>query len=109
MNYANVLEQAQFQRESDRYFWQEVRRYRIEQDTRDLATAIAHDVIWTTKDCAHRRSAFVEETVDDGIENFVRDLLDDVASGIDPTETIRRRILNWSTGVAQYEIERGEA
>ena len=107
MSYDNVLEAAAFQRESDRYFWQEVRRYRIEQDTRDLATAIADDVI-ADGPSGHRK-AWLEETVDDGIENLLRDLLDDLKAGINPTETLQRRIRNWSTGVAEYQIERGEA
>ncbi len=106
MSYADILERAHFSRMHDNYFWQEVRRYRIEQDTLDLATAIADDVI-ADGPSGHRKS-FIEETVDDGIENLLRDLLDDLKAGINPTETLQRRIRNWSTGVAQYEIERGE-
>ena len=107
MNYDNVLEAAAFQSESDRYFWAEIRRHRVEQDTRDLATAIADDVI-ADGPSGHRK-AWLEETVDDGIENLLRDLLDDLKAGIDPTETLQRRIRNWATGVAEYQIERGEA
>ena len=37
-----------------------------------------------------------------------RDLLDDVNSGIDPSDTIKRRVKSWATDVAQYELSRGE-
>jgi hypothetical protein len=107
MSYADILERAHFAKMADNYFWREIRATRREENARDLATAIADDVI-ADGPSGHRK-AFIEETVDDGIENLLRDLLDDLKAGVNPTETIRRRISNWSTGVAQYEIERGEA
>jgi hypothetical protein len=108
MTYANVLEAAAFQRASDAYFWREEAEARREANVEHNATWIADDVITPTPDNAHRRAAFIEELVDEGVESFVRDLLDDVQAGINPTETIKRRVRNWALGVATYEDERDE-
>ncbi len=106
MSYADILERAHFAKMADNYFWRENRAARREENARDLATAIADDVI-ADGPSGHRK-AWLEETVDDGIENLLRDLLDDLKAGINPTETLQRRIRNWATGVAEYQIERSE-
>jgi hypothetical protein len=108
-SYANVLEAAAFQRASDAYFWREEAEARREANVEHNATWIADEVIAPSPDCEHRRAAFIEELIDERAESFVRDLLDDVQAGVDPSETIRRRVRNWALGVATYEDERGEA
>ena len=93
----------------DSYFWQEVRCERTSQQVKDLAEVIVDDVLNPSKDNAHRRAAFVEEIVDnESWQSFVADLLDDVARGVDPSETIKRRVRHWALGAAEYEVERGE-
>jgi hypothetical protein len=107
-SYANVLEAAAFQRASDAYFWADEAEARREANVSHQAQWIADEVISPTPDCEHRRAAFIEELVDEGVESFVRDILDDVAAGVDPSETIRRRVRNWALSVAEYEDERDE-
>jgi hypothetical protein len=109
MSYANVLEQAAIQRALDRYHWQEEAEARREAHVSHMATWIADEVIADTKDSA-RRAQFMEELVDsEDWLLFLRDLLDDVHHGVDPTQTIRRRVANWALTVAEEEDERGEA
>ena len=48
------------------------------------------------------------EVIDDGIDSLLRDLLDDLKAGTDPSATLRKRIGDWAIGVAEYQIERGE-
>jgi hypothetical protein len=109
MSYANTLEASAFQRASDAYFWREEAEARREANVNHSANWIYDEVIQNTPDSA-RRAAFVEEIVDnESWQQFVGDLLDDVNAGVNPTETIRRKVMSWAIGVAQYEDERGEA
>jgi hypothetical protein len=108
MSYADLLEQAHFRSMHDNYFWREIRAERRSQTIKDLADQITEDVLHPSADNAHRRAAWLEEQASDDTEIFLRDLLDDVSAGVNPTETIKRRIANWATGVATYEVERGE-
>jgi hypothetical protein len=109
MSYANTLEAAAFQRASDRYFWQEEAEARREANVNHAAIWIADEVFQPTPDSA-RRSTFIEELVDDeGFASFIGDLLDDVQAGVNPTETIKRRVSSWAQTVAEEEDDRGEA
>jgi hypothetical protein len=109
MSYANVLEAAAIQRAMDRYHWQEEAEARREAHVNHNANWIVDEVFQPTPDSA-RRSTFIEELVDDeGFTSFICDLLDDVQAGVDPTETIRRRVDSWALRVAEEEDERGEA
>jgi hypothetical protein len=109
MSYANTLEAAAFQRASDRYFWQEEAEARREANVNHLQQWIVDEVFQPTPD-SHRRATFIEELVDDeGFQSFIGDLLDDVQAGVNPTETIRRRVASWALRVAEEEDERGEA
>jgi hypothetical protein len=109
MTYADTLERAAIQRQFDSYFWQEIRQARVTEQIKDLAETIADDVLKPSRDNAHRRGEFVEELIDgESFQTFVRDLLDDVQAGVNPTDTIRRKVRNWALGVAEYEVERGE-
>ena len=109
MIYADIQERAMIQRQFDSYFWQEIRQARTSEAIKDLAETIADDVLKPSRDNAHRRGEFVEEIVDnESWQSFVADLLDDVAAGINPTDTIKRKVWHWALGVAEYEVERGE-
>ena len=109
MTYADQLERKYFADLSDNYFWQEIRATRLSEQIKDAAEVIVDDVLQPTRDNAHRRGEFVEEIVDnESWQSFVADLLDDVAAGINPTDTIKRKVKHWALGVAEYEVERGE-
>ena len=102
----DLLTRSHFGDLADSLFWREIRAARIGRDVDWLADAIARDVI---AGCGDRRETFAEEIVDnEAWISFLRDLLDDVNSGINPTETIKRRVKFWGLDVAQYEIGRGE-
>jgi hypothetical protein len=108
MTYADLLEQAHFRSMHDNYFWREIRAESRSQTIKDLADQIAEDVLHPSADNAHRRAAWLDEQASDDTELFLRDLLDDVAAGVNPTDAIKRRIANWALGVAEYEVERCE-
>jgi hypothetical protein len=107
--YADALDSLMFQRMHDNYFAQEIRSAQREANVNHAAIWIADEVFQPTPDSA-RRSTFIEELVDDeGFVSFIGDLLDDVASGVNPTETIRRRVASWAQKVAEEEDEREES
>jgi hypothetical protein len=108
MSYADQLEAAYFRSMHDNYFWREIRAESRSQKIKDLADQVIQDVLHPSADNAHRRAAWLEEQASDDTELFLRDLLDDVSSGVNPTDTIKRRIKNWALTVAEYEVERGE-
>ena len=104
--YADALDALMFNRMHDNYFANEIRSARREAAIEDLANKIGDEVI---AGCGNRRETFAEEIVDnEAWISFLRDLLDDVNSGIDPSDTIKRRVKSWALDVAQYELERGE-
>lgn len=104
--YQACLDRLLFDRLHDNYFANEIRSARREAAVEDMANKISDEVIAGN---SQRREAFAEEIVDnEAWINFVRDLLDDVRSGVNPTDTIRRRVKNWAQDVADYELERGE-
>lgn len=103
--YADALDSLMFSRMHDNYFANEIRSARREEDVSHLAACIADEVVFADNE---RRKAYSEEIIDDGIALLLRDLLDDLKAGINPTETLRRSVRNWATGVAECEIERGE-
>jgi hypothetical protein len=107
--YADALDSLMFSRMHDNYFAQEIRSTQREANINHTQQWIVDEVFQPTPDSA-RRSTFIEELVDDeGFVNFIGDLLDDVAAGVNPTETIRRRVASWALTVAEEEDERGEA
>ena len=106
MSYADILEAKYFADMHNSYFWRESVQARRDEDTRDLANAIADDVV--ADGPSKHRAAWVEEVIDDGIDSLLRDLLDDLKAGTDPSATLRKRIGDWAIGVAEYQIERGE-
>jgi hypothetical protein len=109
MTYADILERKYFADMADSYFWREIRQERRTEAIKDMAEVIVDDVLQPSHDNAHRRGEFVEELIDgESFQTFVADLLDDVQAGVNPTDTIRRKVKNWALGVAEYEIERGE-
>jgi hypothetical protein len=108
--YADALDSLMFSRMHDNYFAQEIRSAQREANVNHNANWIAQDVIQTTPDNAHRRAAFIEEVIDgEGFIHLLGDLLDDLAAGINPAETLQRAVKSWAEGVATYEDERGEA
>ena len=54
-----------------------------------------------------RREQYVEHYIDhdDELDRLLRDLLDDVAAGINPTETLKRSVQDFSIGIALEEQE----
>lgn len=104
--YQACLDRLLFDRLHDNYFANEIRSARREAAVEDMANKISDEVIAGN---SQRREAWAEEIVDcEAWQNFLRDLLDDVKAGINPTDTIRHRVKNWALGVAAYELERGE-
>lgn len=104
--YQACLDRLLFDRMHDNYFANEIRSARREAAVEDMANKISDEVIAGN---SQRREAWAEEIVDcEAWQNFLRDLLDDVKAGINPTDTIRRRVKNWAQDVADYELERGE-
>lgn len=104
--YQACLDRLLFDRLHDNYFANEIRSARREAAVEDMANKISDEVIAGN---SQRREAWAEEIVDcEAWQNFLRDLLDDVKAGINPTDTIRRRVQNWALDVAAYELERGE-
>ena len=109
-HYADALDSLMFSRMHDNYFAAKIRSAQREANVNHAANWIADDVIKTTDDNAHRRAAYVEELVDgEGFLHLLRDLLDDVAAGVDPSETIRRSVASWALKVATEEDEREES
>mgnify|MGYP000878635372 CR=1 FL=1 len=104
--YQACLDRLLFDRLHDNYFANEIRSARREAAVEDMANKISDEVIAGN---SQRREAWAEEIVDcEAWQNFLRDLLDDVNSGIDPSDTIKRRVKSWALDVAAYELERGE-
>ena len=54
-----------------------------------------------------RREAYIEDVYCNErlCRNLLRDLLDDLKHGINPSETIRRSLQDWATGIASDEAE----
>ena len=54
-----------------------------------------------------RREQYVEHYIDhdDELDRLLRDLLDDVAAGINPTETLKRSVQDLAIGIAIEEEE----
>ena len=54
-----------------------------------------------------RREQYVEHYIDhdDELGRLLRNLLDDVAAGINPTETLKRSVQDFSIGIALEEQE----
>lgn len=105
-NAQNLLDSLMFNRLHDNYFAAEVRSARREAAIEDLANKIGDEVIAGT---GKQRETYAEEIVDtEHWIAFVRDLLDDVRAGTDPTNTIKRSVYNWAQDVAAYELERDE-
>jgi hypothetical protein len=105
MSYADQLEALAFNRQLDAsYVAREYAQDRREESTAWLAGAIVDEVVanWDYESTG-RRKAWLEETADDDVELFLRDLLDDVRAKVDPTETILRRIRGWAQTVAEEE------
>jgi hypothetical protein len=103
MSYQDQLDALAFNRQLDAsYVAREYAQDRREESTAWLAAAIAEEVLG---DCeaTGRRKAWLEETADDDVELFLRDLLDDVRAKVDPTQTILRRIRGWAQTVAEEE------
>ena len=106
MGYQDVLDSLAFAKAHDAYFANEIRSARREADISDLATKIGNEVI---ADADKRRETYAEEIVDNECWlSLIRDLLDDVKNGTDPTNTIKRSVYCWALGVAEYEVERAE-
>jgi hypothetical protein len=107
--YADALDSLMFARMHDNYWAQEIRSAQREANINHTQQWIVDEVFQPTPDSA-RRSTFIEELVDDeGFVSLIGDLLDDVQAGVNPTETIRRRVASWALRVAEEEDERGEA
>jgi hypothetical protein len=107
--YADALDAMMFNRMESNYFAAEIRSAQREANINHTQQWIVDEVFQPTPD-SHRRSTFIEELVDDEwLVSFIGDLLDDVQAGVNPTETIRRRVASWALRVAEEEDERGEA
>lgn len=54
---------------------------------------------------AYRRDQYIECLLDHDtdLDHLLRDLLDDVAAGLNPTDTLKRSIQDWAVGVAIEE------
>ena len=105
--YQACLDRLLFDRLHDNYFANEIRSARHEAAVEELANKIGDEVIAGN---SQRRKDYSEEIVDnEAWINLIRDLLDDLKAGVNPTETLRRSVRNWATTVAEYQIERGEA
>ena len=104
--YQACLDRLLFNQLHDNYFANEIRSARREAAVEDMANKISDEVIAGN---SKRREAWAEEIVDsEAWINIIRDILDDVKAGTDPTATVKRAISNWAQDVAAYEIERGE-
>ena len=68
------------------------------------AAGIAQDVI-RGDEC--RREAYIEDVYCNErlCRNLLRDLLDDLKHGINPSWTIKHSLENWATGIASDEAE----
>ena len=106
MGYQDVLDSLAFAKAHDAYFANEIRSARREAEIEDLANRIGDEVIAGNSE---RRECYAEEIVDNECWiSLIRDLLDDVKNGTDPTNTIKRSVYCWALGVAEYEVERAE-
>jgi hypothetical protein len=67
-----------------------------------FAVGIAADAV---ADLYGRRDQFIEDLLlhPESVGLFVRDLLDDVRSGVSAEATIRRRVMDWAIGQALEE------
>ncbi len=95
---------GQFESELRSYEDRENDRAYREANADTYAAGVAQQCIGNTDG---RRDQYVECLLDhnDQLDHLLRDLLDDVQAGINPTETIQRSIQDWSIGIAIEEEE----